>query len=44
MEKTDEQRAEKRLRYRWHARFAGTPKQKALSGPIDNYTLRRAVL
>ncbi|OHB82068.1 MAG: hypothetical protein A2Z38_01955 [Planctomycetes bacterium RBG_19FT_COMBO_48_8] len=34
MEKTREQRAEKRLRYRWHARFALSPKQKPLSGQI----------
>ena len=29
-----EQRAEKRLRYRWHARFALNPKQKPLSGQM----------
>ena len=34
MEKTREQRAEKRLRYRWHARFALSPKQKPLSGQM----------
>jgi len=34
MEKTREQRVEKRLRYRWHARFALNPKQKPLSGQI----------
>ena len=34
MEKTKEQRAEKRLRYRWHARFALNPKQKPLSGQM----------
>ncbi|HUT47318.1 MAG TPA: hypothetical protein VMX36_13625 [Sedimentisphaerales bacterium] len=34
MEKAREQRAEKRLRYRWHARFASNPKQKPLSGQM----------
>jgi DNA polymerase III gamma/tau subunit len=34
MEKAKEQRAEKRLRYRWHARFALNPKQKPLSGQM----------
>jgi hypothetical protein len=34
MEKAKEQRAEKRLRYRWHARFALKPKQKPLSGQM----------
>jgi len=34
MEKAKEQRAEKRLRYRWHARFASNPKQKPLSGQM----------
>jgi len=34
MGKTREQRAEKRLRYRWHARFALNPKQKPLSGQM----------
>jgi hypothetical protein len=34
MEKTREQRAEKRLHYRWHARFASSPKQKPLSGQM----------
>jgi hypothetical protein len=34
MEKAKEQRAEKRLRYRWHARFASSPKQKPLSGQM----------
>jgi len=34
MGKTKEQRAEKRLRYRWHARFALSPKQKPLSGQM----------
>jgi hypothetical protein len=29
-----EQRSEKRLRYRWHARFASNPKQKPLSGQM----------
>jgi hypothetical protein len=29
-----EQRSEKRLRYRWHARFASSPKQKPLSGQM----------
>ena len=29
-----EQRAEKRLRYRWHARFALNPKQKPISGQM----------
>jgi hypothetical protein len=34
MGKAKEQRAEKRLRYRWHARFALNPKQKPLSGQM----------
>jgi len=34
MEKAREQRAEKRLRYRWHARFASNPNQKPLSGQM----------
>ena len=34
MGKVREQRAEKRLRYRWHARFASNPKQKPLSGQM----------
>jgi len=34
MEKAREQRAENRLRYRWHARFALNPKQKPLSGQM----------
>ena len=34
MEKTREQRTEKRLRYRWHARFTASQKQKALSGQL----------
>jgi len=34
MGKIREQRAEKRLRYRWHARFALNPKQKPLSGQM----------
>ena len=34
MENAREQRAEKRLRYRWHARFASDPKQKPLSGQM----------
>jgi len=34
MEKAREQRAEKRLRYRWHARFASNPKQKPLSAQM----------
>jgi hypothetical protein len=34
MGKAAEQRAEKRLRYRWHARFALIPKQKPLSGQM----------
>jgi hypothetical protein len=34
MEKAAEQRAEKRLRYRWHARFALNPRQKPLSGQM----------
>jgi hypothetical protein len=34
MGKAAEQRAEKRLCYRWHARFALSPKQKPLSGQM----------
>ena len=34
MGKVREHRAEKRLRYRWHARFASNPKQKPLSGQM----------
>ena len=34
MGKAKEQRAEKRLRYRWHARFALNPRQKSLSGQM----------
>ncbi len=34
MGKVREQRTEKRLRYRWHARFALNPKQKPLSGQM----------
>jgi hypothetical protein len=34
MGKAKEQRAEKRLCYRWHARFALNPKQKPLSGQM----------
>ncbi|MHC4203629.1 MAG: PilZ domain-containing protein [Planctomycetota bacterium] len=34
MGKTREQRKEKRLRYRWHARFSSNPKQKPLSGQM----------
>jgi hypothetical protein len=34
MGKTREQREEKRLRYRWHARFASNPKQKPLTGQM----------
>jgi hypothetical protein len=34
MGKAKEQRAEKRLRYRWHARFTFSPKQKPLSGQM----------
>ena len=34
MGKTREQRTEKRLRYRWHARFASNPKQKPLLGQM----------
>jgi hypothetical protein len=34
MGKTAEKREEKRLRYRWHARFASNPKQKPLSGQM----------
>jgi hypothetical protein len=34
MGKIREQRTEKRLRYRWHARFALNPKQKPLSGQM----------
>jgi len=34
MGKAREQRAEKRLRYRWHARFASNPRQKPLSGQM----------
>jgi len=32
MEKADERRAEKRLRYRWPVRFASDPRQKPLAG------------
>jgi hypothetical protein len=34
MGKAKEQRTEKRLRYRWHARFALSPRQKPLSGQM----------
>jgi len=34
MGKTAEKRQEKRLRYRWHARFSSNPKQKPLSGQM----------
>jgi len=34
MGKVRENRTEKRLRYRWHARFASNPKQKPLSGQM----------
>jgi len=44
MEKTDEQRAEKRLRYRWHARFAGTPKQKSFTGQMADVSSKGMAL
>jgi len=34
MGKTAEKREEKRLQYRWHARFSSNPKQKPLSGQM----------
>ena len=44
MEKAGEQRAEKRLRYRWHARFALSPKQKPLSGQMVNVSSKGMAL
>jgi hypothetical protein len=44
MEKAAEQRAEKRLRYRWHARFALNPKQKPLSGQMVDVSSRGMAL